>query len=309
MSQPPSKPDSQSPQNENGRPLDESLYAPTEEEDAFFSSQTGIKDAEERKQHILAVQAEAYKVHPYNCIRAFAFARLKISLFPWYKDLLRLGRERPGALFLDLGCCTGHDLRKAVADGFPVNQAIGADLHAEFWDIGHKLFKTTPETFPAAFITADVFDPTSLAPAPIPTSVPTSPLPMPLNSLTSLNPLHARLSVIHTSSLFHLFSEEKQLELAKLVAPLLSPETGSFIFGVHGGLEVKGERQRKNSHGIHMFCHSPESWKELWETQVFAEGQVEVQAFLMDRRRFGRVLRDLPERAQVSMLVWCVKRL
>lgn len=31
-------------------------------------------------------------------------SRLQISLFPAYQELLRIGRERPGALFLDLGC-------------------------------------------------------------------------------------------------------------------------------------------------------------------------------------------------------------
>ena len=55
--------------------------------------------------------------------------RLKISRFPAYKDLLRLGIERKGALFLDLGCCVGNDVRKAVADGFPVTQALASDLH------------------------------------------------------------------------------------------------------------------------------------------------------------------------------------
>lgn len=31
--------------------------------------------------------------------------RLKISRFPAYERILKLGRERPGALFLDIGCC------------------------------------------------------------------------------------------------------------------------------------------------------------------------------------------------------------
>ena len=149
-----------------------------------------------------------------------------------------------------------------------------------------------------------MFDPASLAPAPLPTSIPTDPLP-PLTSLTSLNPLHGRLSVIHASAFFHLFTEEKQLELAKLVAPLLSPEPGSFIFGAHGGLAVKGNRERVNSHGIHMFCHSPESWKELWEKQVFPEGQVKVDAFLLDRK----IWRPESGERQEPALVWTVARL
>ncbi len=89
------------------------------------------------------------QVHPYHCIRGFGFAkcefiiarakrllvaelpsyRLKISRFPAYQALLALGRERPGALFLDMACCVGNDVRKAITDGFPASQALASDLH------------------------------------------------------------------------------------------------------------------------------------------------------------------------------------
>ena len=52
-----------------------------------------------------------------------------MSRMPMYSQLLKLGKERPGALFLDLACCVGNDVRKAVADGFPVDQALASDLH------------------------------------------------------------------------------------------------------------------------------------------------------------------------------------
>jgi hypothetical protein len=45
-----------------GLALDESLYSLTAEESAFFKSQTGIEDDDELKEHILAIQAKAYKV-------------------------------------------------------------------------------------------------------------------------------------------------------------------------------------------------------------------------------------------------------
>jgi len=54
--------------------LDERCYYLTDEERTFFKQQTGIQDDEELKAHILEVQAEAYKVHPYPCIRHFEFA-------------------------------------------------------------------------------------------------------------------------------------------------------------------------------------------------------------------------------------------
>jgi hypothetical protein len=86
------------------------------------------------------------------------------------------------------------------------------------------------------------------------------------------------VSVIHTSSLFHLFDEEKQANLAKRLASLLSPEPGSVIFGSHGGLPSKGTRFETANHS--MFCHGPDSWKDLWDGQVFQKGTVRVEVQL-----------------------------
>ncbi|THG92562.1 hypothetical protein EW026_g8378 [Hermanssonia centrifuga] len=274
------------------RPLDEKCYNLDNAEEEFIMRQTGIQDPQEVKKHVIAVQAEAYEIFPYPCIFMFGFAKLKISRFPAYKELLRLGKERQGALFLDMACCVGNDVRKAVADGFPVNQALASDLEPGFWKVGHNLFKSTPETFPVPFIPGDAFDSAFLAPATISTSLPDGPVP-PLSSLTSLTPLIGRLSVIHASSFFHLFNEELQLQLAKRMGSLLSPEPGSFIFGGHGGfLQKKGPRSMPMSaavQSITMFCHSPESWKELWEKEIFSQGKVKVEVYLKEVQR-----QDLP---------------
>lgn len=56
--------------------------------------------------------------------------RLKAYRFPAYQDFLKLGRERKGALFLDVGCCCGSDVRKAIVDGYPADQIIASDLNA-----------------------------------------------------------------------------------------------------------------------------------------------------------------------------------
>ncbi|KAF7791684.1 hypothetical protein EIP86_002707 [Pleurotus ostreatoroseus] len=285
--------------SDNPRPLDETLYSLDEDEIQLLKSKTGITNDDELRKHVMKVQADIYAA------------------------LLRLGQERPGALFLDMACCVGNDVRKAIADGFPMNQALASDLHPgksafttppktnwpyimtiiEFWAAGHQLFNTTQETFPVPFIPGDAFDPAFLKPSPIPGVKPSEPLP-PLATLTSLTPLIGRLSAVHASSFFHLFPEDKQLQLARLLAPLLSPEPGSMLFGAHGGLSQKGLRERQNSHGVPMFCHSPESWKDLWETQIFSPGQVRVDAFLQQRIR-----KDLPAESRSFFLVWSVTRL
>lgn len=82
-----------------------------------------------------------------------------------------------------------------------------------------------------------------------------------------------------------------------------------MIFGSHAGAEEKG-----NAYGtpgvsgklITMFCHSPESWKELWES-IFEPAKIEVDARLED------ITPSSPGAAQPSgrwyFLVWSVERL
>ncbi|TFK93026.1 hypothetical protein K466DRAFT_594724 [Polyporus arcularius HHB13444] len=291
-------------------PLLEASYSSiTTEELDFVRQQTGIQDEAALREHILNVQAEAFKVHPYPCIRRFAFIKMKLSpRIPAYNHLLKLGREREGAILLDIGCCFGNDVRKAVADSFPVQNVVATDIHPEFWDYGHKLFNSTQETFPARFLAGDVFDPAHLALVPPFTSSPAKSQPQ-LSTLTSLNPLRGHVSAIHISAVFHLFSEEEQVELAHKLAGLLSPEPGSIIFGLQSGRADKGFRVEAgvpNSHGKQMFCHSPESWTELWEN-VFPTGTIRVDADVRELNRDD--LKPVGEGAKFWVLTWCVTRL
>ncbi|KAK0480788.1 hypothetical protein IW261DRAFT_1474583 [Armillaria novae-zelandiae] len=281
--------------------LDPTLYALAEDEAAFFKAQTGIEDDVALKNHIFAVQEEAYKVHPYRCIRGFAFAKLKISRQPCYQQFLDLGKNRKGAVYADIGCCFGNDPRKAVIDGYPVEQVIASDLYPEFWELGHKLFKTTAETFPAHFIPQDIFQLKGLTKEGVPSSVPN------LSQVQSLADLRGNISAIHTSSFFHLFDEEGQFELAKIMAALLSSKPGSMIFGSHVGRHEKGFRSEIASKSIqrrNMFCHSPESWRALWDGEIFSKGSVRVDALLHDRDRYG--LDSVDPGAKTFLLVWCV---
>ncbi|KAA1474374.1 hypothetical protein DENSPDRAFT_326522 [Dentipellis sp. KUC8613] len=263
-------------------PIDVNKYDLNEEETAFFKQQTGITDDEKLKQHIITAQAEAFAVYPYPCIRRFAFAKLKIAKLPAYPALLKLGKEREGAIFLDIGCCFGNDVRKAVADGYPVQNAVASDLQPGFWELGHKLFNSTPESFPVPFIAGDAFNPAHLEIVPPFTlkAPPTTPRPD-LKTLTSLNPLRGHVAAIHASSFFHLFDEEQQFKLAQATAGLLSPEPGSMIFGMHGSRPTKGFRISSGS-GHTMFCHGPDSWRELWDGEIFEKGTVRVETKLVE---------------------------
>ncbi|KAK2467535.1 hypothetical protein APHAL10511_000390 [Amanita phalloides] len=272
------------------------------EELAFFKAQTKIEDDGELKKHITDIQTTAYKVVPYPCIRTFGFTKLRLSRAPAYQRVLKLAVERKDAILLDVGCCFGSDIRKAVVDGWPVGNVVGFELLKEFWDCGHDLFRTTPDSFPAAFVTGDVFDPAMISLRPpfhVSEALPSCP---DLKSLTSLIPLQGHVSVICASSFFHLFDEGKQLQVARLLASLLSPLPGSMILGTHGAQLVKGTIIR----GIYqMFCHSPESWKAMW-CEVFEKDAIRVEADPVEVsiKRSGQV-----EVEKRIFMIWSVTRL
>ncbi|KAG1748152.1 hypothetical protein EDB19DRAFT_1630360 [Suillus lakei] len=256
-------------------PLDPSLYGLDPAALEFFKQQTCITEEDDLKQHILAVQAKAFAVAPYYCIYTFVFTRLRISRHPKYQSVLQLGRDYSNALLLDLGCCFGNDARKAAADGWPVTQIISTDIRQELWDLGHILFRSTPRSFPSSFIAGDCLDPTFLSSEPEPTS---RSLPD-LSSLTSLNDLRGKLTAVHASSIFHLFSAEQQASLVRSVAALLSPEPGSIAFGSHVALPKQGIIQGKApSMKAEMYCYDPESWNKLWEDV----GPFKTEAFLKE---------------------------
>ena len=58
-----------------------------------------------------------------------------------------------------------------------------------------------------------------------------------------------------------------------------------------------------------MFCHSPDSWKKLWEEEAFEKGTFKVEATLEEvSRPDGTAL--LPGQTQTSQLMtWCVTRI
>jgi len=189
----------------------------------------------------------------------------------------------------------GNDVRKAVVDGWPVQNVIASDLRegqwspihvernrsditiVEFWQCGHELFNSTPETFPAVFIPGDVFGPEFIEPHSPFYEKPQNDRPALKSLVNSLTPMQGHISVIHASSFFHLFNDDGQLEVAQRLASLLSPAKGSIIFGSHVARPEKGW-QGSDEYDERMFCHSPESWKELWDGQVFERGTVKVVA-------------------------------
>ena len=181
-------------------------------------------------------------------------------------------------------------------------------MDTEFWQFGHDLFNSSASTLPVTFIPGDAFDPAFISIHP-----PLKTLPIAeaestsLHSLLqaepkSLNPLRGHLSTIHTSAFFHLFNKDEQVIIAKKLASLLSPLPGSIIFGSQSGSGVPHEAM-KPGRGTLFYSHSPESWKKMWEEEVFSmeDGQgedgsasmIQVEAGLLDERQLWWIVTRL----------------
>ncbi|KAF8510350.1 hypothetical protein BU17DRAFT_55464 [Hysterangium stoloniferum] len=266
-------------------PLDPTFYKMKTEVAAFMKDQTGINDDEELKTHILTVQAEAYAIYPYPCIRRMSFLTFKLAGYPAYETVLKIGKERPNAVFLDLGCCFGNDARKAVADGYPIQNVLLSDLQPRFHDLGHKLFKTDQNSYPIHFLQGDIFNPDFLSPESggISTQIGQPPS---LDTLTSLIPLQHHISVIHISSVFHLFDESQQCKLARLLGVLLSPLPGSIILGSQIGVPDQEDENWTKAGGNFLklpsdFVNSPASWEAMW---VGGDGIFKPEEVVLDTR-------------------------
>ncbi|PIL30034.1 hypothetical protein GSI_07946 [Ganoderma sinense ZZ0214-1] len=267
-------------------PLNTSKYLKLDKDErAFFKVTTRLEDDTELDHHILEVQAKAYKIFPYPCIRIFGFTRIRISRPPAYKHFLKLGRERANPIFIDLGCAFGSDLRMAIVDGYPIESCLATDLHGGLYTEGHNLFRDTPDTFPVPFLQGDVLDPAFLAIAePLPTdseAIPAESAPS-LTGLTSLNPLRGHVSAIYLGKFLHVFDEAGQAHIARALAGLLSPEPGSILFGVQGALEERGPFNPAGSPDWTMFCHSPESLGRLFEDAFGGPGRIRFESRMVE---------------------------
>jgi len=132
-----------------------------------------------------------------------------------------------------------------------------------------------------------------------------------LSSLTSLNPLKGHISAIHASLFFHLFDEEMQLDAARRTATLLCPEKGSVIFGRHYVRSTQGMRTEVLADGtVHtQFWHSPESWRQLWEKQVFEDFQGSVRVEMELEVSTEYTVMESKKDAVLYMMNWCITKL
>ncbi|RPD58758.1 hypothetical protein L227DRAFT_176047 [Lentinus tigrinus ALCF2SS1-6] len=222
--------------------------------------------------------------HVYNGGNA---SRLVLARLPGYDKVLKIGRSRRNPIFLSIGNGFGVDVRKAIIDGYPSDSVVATDLDDALWAVGEQLFGATQEIGRVPFLSGNFLNPYFLEAvwpfytqsyAPSPT----------LSTLTSLNALHGQVSVVSTCFVFDQLNASQQLQLARGIAGLLSAESGSMVIGVHRVSPPSGssaESHRDDSGG--MFYHSPESWSDLWDGQLFQKGTVKVETILVESQELG----------------------
>ncbi|KDQ07810.1 hypothetical protein BOTBODRAFT_119548 [Botryobasidium botryosum FD-172 SS1] len=210
-------------------PLDPNQYRVDDADKGFFSAAIS-PDEDVVRQRVLDIQKKAYEACPYPCIKKFNFISLRMKGHPTYKEVIAHG-GKDSALFLDLGCCMGTDVRNAVYEGYPASQIVGSDVVERYLTLGKELYNDK-ETGKIKFIAADVFD--------LPSAPPTAPRLSNVDGVTQLDDLAGSFTFIYIGSIFHFFSAQKQKELALRLLRLWTREPGAIIFGRHQGREEEG---------------------------------------------------------------------
>jgi len=282
--------------NEAG-PLDPDQYQVNDADKGFFLAAIS-PDEDVVRQRVLEIQKKAYEACPYPCIRMFYFISLRMKEHTTYKEILAHG-GKDNALFLDLGCCMGTDVRNLVYEGYPASQIVGSDLLDKYLALGKELYNDK-ETGKIKFIAADAFD--------LPPTPSSSPRLSNLDGVTQLDDLAGSLTFIYTGSVFHLFNAQRQKMLALRLLRLWTREPGAIIFGRHQGREEEGllaeDRPGWDIHG-----HSPKSFTAMWKEAIEEfEGEGAGEKIVVDVE-----LRDLVKRLGslshgTLTLVWTVRR-
>ncbi|KAI1767764.1 hypothetical protein GGR53DRAFT_480559 [Hypoxylon sp. FL1150] len=243
---------------------------------------TSYSNIPEDKQieHVLKLRNEAYTAFPYPCIGMFRFIEFDLSahfayqehvLRPLKQPVVSNGTVEP--LFLDLGTCFGQDLRKLVYDGAIVDRLWASDIEPRFIELGFKLFNDAQK------LPSDHF----LCPGNLLSDSPDDKLRL----------LDDKVTILHMTAVFHLFSLTDQKIIADRCLRLLRKDTGGqvLLLGSQVGSTAPGpyERQSASQDYTHKYRHNEQTWKELWEEVCERENwkdkvkSVEVKSKLLDR--------------------------
>ncbi|KAI0793617.1 hypothetical protein C8Q74DRAFT_1365216 [Fomes fomentarius] len=246
------------------------------------TTSASVEDLGVLQSRMVAMQRESSQSCHYARTSDISILQLTLAHLPGYEKVLELGRMRKNPILLDIGCGFGIDIRKAIQDGYPASSAMATGFDSDIWKLGLELFRSRTNNYDIPFVAGDLFDPYFLEAVYPFYTIPNSPAPS-LSSLTSLNLLHGQVSIVSACHVFHRFDEAHQLQLARAISGLLSPQPGSMILGVHSARPNHGRKLEPSGEGaVERFYHSPKSWTELWDGGLFQKDTVKVEARLVE---------------------------
>ncbi|MCJ1445224.1 MAG: hypothetical protein MMC23_005729 [Stictis urceolatum] len=209
----------------------------------LLESYSKIPSAEVVK-HVNEIRARGFAANPYPCIGRYRFLNLTLLTHPLYPTLLTRLKSDRSAIYLDLGCCFGQDLRQLAADGIPSSQLVGLDIEKPLMDLGYDLF-LDQDTLESKFHVLDLFKGASGEQAEV---------------WQGLEELGA--DVVHCSAFFHLFPLPEQIVVAKNVARLV--RKGGVIVGRQSGSVKPGEVPAIKA-GSTSWRHDLRTLGEMWD--------------------------------------------
>ncbi|KAK6951376.1 hypothetical protein Daesc_007911 [Daldinia eschscholtzii] len=198
---------------------------------------------------IFRIRDKAWEVVKYPCIGSFTY--LHLLQFGDSQPEMQKATERlkaPGSqdTFLEIGGFICQTIRWLAYAGVDSKRLYGTDLHAEFLELGYEQFRDR-ETLNATLVAGDMLLSDEEYAA--------SPLARLFNG---------KMSIVHASNFFHLFSWESQLIICERIVRFfrsdLSADNPAVLFGRHIGSEKPGEVEK-----FKVFMHDQTTFQSLWD--------------------------------------------
>ncbi|KAI0969657.1 hypothetical protein F4678DRAFT_439611 [Xylaria arbuscula] len=226
------------------------LPADVESARSLLQEYSGIP-AEDVDRHVYQMRDRLWDVYPYACVGRFRFVSMEFATDAYYQvalfRLLQAQCESEPAgnetRLLDVGCCVGQVLRKLAFDGVDSSRLYGTDVEPRFLDIGFDLFRDR-DKFQGEFIIGDMLKQGE--------------------DDERLDVLDGKMSFIHATSFFHLFTWDDQVRVAiRMVRFLQSDRRDVMIFGRQVGTTLPRDNGRAGSDKVYL--HNADSWQRLWD--------------------------------------------
>ncbi|KAF2971611.1 hypothetical protein GQX73_g1979 [Xylaria multiplex] len=207
--------------------------------------------AEDVDRHVYQMRDRLWDVYPYACVGRFRFISLEFTADAYYQvALFRLLRAQTESetddnetRLLDVGCCVGQVLRKLVFDGVDSSRLYGTDVEPRFLDIGFDLFRDR-DKFQGGFVVGDLLQQNT--------------------GDERLDAFDGRMTFIHATSFFHLFTWDDQVRAATRMVRFLQPERRDvMIFGRQVGTTSPRDNGKAGSDKVYL--HNANSWQRLWD--------------------------------------------